>query len=629
LHEYALGKGEPDVRAFVEDHLAGCSSCAALLLEAPDDTLIGKLRDTGGTVGLVGDTVIPSGDIPAELIDHPKYRILRQLGAGGMGVVYQAVHKLMEREVALKVISAGLMRHPVAVERFRKEMKAVARLNHPNIVAAHDAEQVGDLHFLVMEYVDGASLDRLVRKSGPMALSVACYMVRQALMGLQHAHDTGLVHRDLKPQNIMVTRKGQVKVLDFGLARLAEEAARPSGARPLTSVGTVVGTPDYIAPEQVSNSHTVDIRADIYSLGCTLYFLLTGRPPFPEGSALEKALSHVQETPAPLRSLRPEVSAALGDIVDRMMAKAPADRFQTPGEAAQALLPFTKSGTATTVSIPSPPPASNPSLPTIPASTVEARRTRTLPASPPPRRAAKPRPPLPWGWIIGGIIGVVLLGALVGLFIAWLGRKPPPPPEPETESVQPAPHKPHILLVLPARRFSLPDFQGLTSALEGHAEITVATSGELGSPPKMLTPASGGVGVLPSLALKDAQAEKYEAVIFSGGAELMGFGAWRENTDPRPFVQAMLKERKPVAGLGTGVVFLFKGEALDWKRFADHKHFSRFNPFHKGPKDGREKRPPGAEKPVEEHGDVIIGRDSDSAGKLVEKLLARLRRSER
>ena len=227
---------------------------------------------------------------PAALIGHPRYQVQELLGVGGMGAVFKARHLLMERTVALKLINHDLIDQPGAVERFRREVKAAARLTHPNIVAAYDAEQAGDAHFLVMEYVEGASLARLVDAERPLAAALACDYVRQAALGLQHAHEQGMVHRDIKPHNLMLTPRGHVKVLDFGLARFAQES-QPAGAltRPpaaetagavgesLTQAGSVMGTPDYMAPEQIRDAHAADVRADIYSLGCTLYGLLAGR----------------------------------------------------------------------------------------------------------------------------------------------------------------------------------------------------------------------------------------------------------------------------------------------------------------------------------------------------------------
>jgi tRNA A-37 threonylcarbamoyl transferase component Bud32 len=207
------------------------------------------------------------------------YLLLERLGAGGMGQVFKARHRLMKRLVALKVIRKDRLADPEAVARFQREIRAAAQLSHPNIVIAHDAAQVGDTHFLVMEYVEGTDLARLVKQQGPLPVAQACDYVRQAALGLQHAHERGLVHRDVKPANLLLTRSGVVKVLDVGLARL-----HPAGGETVAEVtheGAVMGTPDYIAPEQACESHTVDIRADIYSLGCTLYHLLTGRCRFP------------------------------------------------------------------------------------------------------------------------------------------------------------------------------------------------------------------------------------------------------------------------------------------------------------------------------------------------------------
>jgi putative intracellular protease/amidase len=245
----------------------------------------------------------------------------------------------MERTVALKVIDSRVLGHPSAAARFLVEVKAAAKLDHPNIVRAYDAEQAGSTHFLVMEYVDGVSLASLVRRRGPLPVPQACQCIRQAALGLQHAADHGMVHRDIKPENLMLTRRGQVKILDFGLARLAREAPTntdyrgrptPVSASSLTSVGAVLGTPAYIAPEQARDSGDVDIRADIFSLGCTLRFLL-GLEVRPPGAA------------QPVRDATTATSAVSGPlirVIDRMTAIDVADRFSSPGEVAEALAPF-------------------------------------------------------------------------------------------------------------------------------------------------------------------------------------------------------------------------------------------------------------------------------------------------
>ncbi|HEV3261470.1 MAG TPA: serine/threonine-protein kinase [Gemmataceae bacterium] len=347
----------------VERHLAGCEHCCAQLEALPDDAFIALMRQSIGAAatpapssGLAdtldlrppADTPPPaagwtSPELPAELAVHTRYRVVGLLGRGGMGTVFKAEHRLMERLVALKVIRKDWTDRPAAVERFRLEVKAAARLAHPNIVAAHDAEQAGDVHFLVMEYVEGSSLDRLVEERGPLPVTEACDYARQAALGLQHAFQRGMVHRDIKPQNLLRTPDGQVKVLDFGLARFASESGR-AGA--LTHQGAVVGTPDYIAPEQARDARRADIRADIYSLGCTLYHLLAGHPPFPDGTVLQKLMAQQEREPAPLSELRNDVPPELNRVLARMIAKDPARRYQTPAEAAADLVPFLEAAPA-------------------------------------------------------------------------------------------------------------------------------------------------------------------------------------------------------------------------------------------------------------------------------------------
>lgn len=287
-------------------------------------------------------------DIPPELVDHPRYRVLGMVGTGGMGTVYQAQHLLMDRLVAIKVIRKSFLEHPGAVERFQREVKAAARLAHPNIVMAYDAEQAGDLHLLVMEFIDGTNLTQQIERHGRLPVAEACDCVRQALLGLQHAHERGMVHRDLKPSNLMRTSEGVVKILDLGLARWTREG-RPEGG--LTQTGIVMGTVDYMAPEQADSARQADIRADIYSLGCTLYHLLTGQPPFTTGSLREKLAYHQHEDPPPIDRSRSDIPPGLNKVVRKMMAKRPQDRFQTPADAAAALLPFSRAMHPPTVSV--------------------------------------------------------------------------------------------------------------------------------------------------------------------------------------------------------------------------------------------------------------------------------------
>jgi HEAT repeat protein len=282
---------------------------------------------------------VPCPDLPPELVRHPKYLILRELGRGGMGVVYQARQTVMNRPVVIKVINRSLLDQPGALDRFRREVQAAAKLSHPNIVTAYDAEQAGEVHMLVMEFVPGQSLAEVLEKRGPLPVLNACHCMRQVALGLQHAHERNMVHRDIKPSNLMLMPRGQVKILDFGLAKIASERGTGKG---LTPSNDFLGTPEYCAPEQTTDARTADIRADLYSLGCTLYCLLAGRPPFQEDTPMKTFLAHHQNHPQPLPELRPDVPARLWEVVARLLAKEPGQRYQTPIEVAQALAPFVK-----------------------------------------------------------------------------------------------------------------------------------------------------------------------------------------------------------------------------------------------------------------------------------------------
>jgi serine/threonine protein kinase len=281
--------------------------------------------------------VRPSPPLPKHL---GQYQLLEKLGEGGMGAVYRALHMRLKRPVALKVLPAQLLHDERAVARFRREMEAVGKLDHPNIVRASDAGEDAGWHFLVMELVEGVDLAQLSALLGPFPVADACEVARQAASALQYAHEHGLVHRDIKPSNLLMTPAGDVKLLDLGLARLYGEQAV---SEVLTATGAVMGTPDYMAPEQSFEPKAVDIRADLYGLGCTLYKLLTGRPPFdgPEyGTLAQKLLAHAQAPVPPIRVRRPEVPEALSAVLDRLLAKRPADRFGTPMEAEATLVSF-------------------------------------------------------------------------------------------------------------------------------------------------------------------------------------------------------------------------------------------------------------------------------------------------
>ncbi len=272
-----------------------------------------------------------------------QYILLDLLGQGGMGAVYRAWQGRVKRHVALKVIRPEALQEPGAVERFQREAESAAKLADPHVVRLYDADEVNGVHFLVMEYIEGTDLARLLQARSRLPVAVACEYVRQAALGLQHAFEKGLVHRDIKPANLMLAKEGVIKVMDLGLARTARSAEENAAEQRLTAPGVLMGTADYLAPEQAQDARRADIRADIYALGCTLYHLLAGEPPFPEGTLANKIAAHMLTEPSPIEDARPEVGPALGQVVRRMMAKAPQQRFQTPGAAARALEPFTGS----------------------------------------------------------------------------------------------------------------------------------------------------------------------------------------------------------------------------------------------------------------------------------------------
>jgi Leucine-rich repeat (LRR) protein/tRNA A-37 threonylcarbamoyl transferase component Bud32 len=380
------------------------------------------------------------------------YVLLERLGEGGMGQVFKARNWKLGRVVALKLIRKERLGNPEAVRRFEREVRAAAALSHPNIVRAWDADQVGGTHFLVMEYLDGATdLARLVKKHGPLPVATACDYIRQAALGLQHALEKGLVHRDVKPSNLLLTRGDVVKVLDLGLARLVPppDDQQASSSTLVTGQGAVVGTLDFIAPEQILDAHAADIRADLYSLGCTLYFLLTAQVPFPGGTAGGKIGHHLLWDPPAVERLRPDVLPWLAALLRRLMAKDREERFQTPAELVAALaggagtgggLPPTPQGDDTTAAEGGRGAAvGQASDHTLDSGWSDLRQGRAPEATDSPvrrlRRAQERR--LHRACLAGGV--VVLLGLLVLVFLYFMGPAANKPPEPGTHTPPLAP----------------------------------------------------------------------------------------------------------------------------------------------------------------------------------------------
>lgn len=271
---------------------------------------------------------------------NSKYKLLDPLGAGGMGRVYLCEHLILQKLVAVKILQHGLKKGDSEAEstlaRFYREARAVALLDHPNIVKMYDVDRIGENPYMVMEYVDGVSLHSLVTKNGPLGSQQVANYLRQAAAGLQHAHQKGLIHRDIKPGNILIGRDGIVKLLDLGLARFSRDESQNRGITQQFDANSIIGTIDFMAPEQADTSQTTDIRADIYSLGCTCYFLASGRLPF-SGTVTQKLYGHKMLAPEPLSVRVQHLPVELLETIERMMEKSPEDRFQTPQEIIDAL----------------------------------------------------------------------------------------------------------------------------------------------------------------------------------------------------------------------------------------------------------------------------------------------------
>jgi hypothetical protein len=346
----------------IAEHVSHCTRCEETLLllaatpqglladlqalrgqaETPDDEpfIQDVLRAEAMATSVASGPALPPGEPPPQLRD---YRLVAKLGQGGMGTVYRAIHTRLDRTVAVKVLTANRLPQADAVARFEREMKAVGKLNHPNIIRATDAGEAAGTSFLVMEFVEGLDLGRLLTSQGPPSVADACELARQAALGLHHAHEHGLIHRDVKPSNLLLTTEGEVKLLDLGLALLRGPHAGGADSTDTTASGYIMGSFDYMAPEQADDPHAVDARADLYSLGCTLYHLLAGKPPFAARgqSPIQALKAHAQQAPPPLADGRPDVPPRLARLVGRLLAKRADDRPVSAAAVADELAAFT------------------------------------------------------------------------------------------------------------------------------------------------------------------------------------------------------------------------------------------------------------------------------------------------
>ncbi len=333
LSTHVPAKLTADQRAAAAAHTAECEACrerwgsdtVSLQLHVAAEPEAGGPGVHGGVMArLQGEAPPGTTEVQARPGGTDKiagYEILGVLGRGGMGVVYKARQVSVDRIVALKVLSAGLARDGTFHDRFVREARAAAAVNHPGIVDVYDVGLDGETHYIAMEYVEGPSLEELVKQEGRLPIGRALGVMEQVTAALAEAHDAGVLHRDIKPSNILLSRKGQAKVADFGLAK------RPATDLSLTETGHTMGTPLYLPPE-AARGESLDARSDLYSLGATFYHLLAGRPPFEGNAFLELALRHVREDPPRLERLAPDTPRAVCHIIHRLLAKNPADRFQ-------------------------------------------------------------------------------------------------------------------------------------------------------------------------------------------------------------------------------------------------------------------------------------------------------------
>ncbi len=585
----------------VEEHLAQCDTCCDSLAGEPAGTLLELAREAvaGGLnrPSQPANSAADANAIPAPLQNHPRYRIVEKIGSGGMGAVYKAEHRIMQRTVALKVVHPWMLSHPQAVERFHREVRMAAKLTHPNIVAAYDADDAGELHSLIMEFVDGESLDRRLGEGKVVSLAHACDWIRQAALGLQFAHEQGMVHRDIKPQNLMLTREGVVKILDFGLTRMvqdAELANSPTVPEHATREGMILGTPDYIPPEQIIDSRSADTRSDIYSLGCTFYCLLTGKPPFAGGTTIDKLHAHgargvprLEPDQLKLPAGWPrEIATQVCEIVRRMTELDPAQRFATPGEVAKALSKVLQGAKQAMQNPAARASVTPPPLPVVvERSTPAAHVTVTVPATTNSLTKKKPfLTPLQMG--LGGL--ALFCGLLLPFVYQRLGGTPEKggsaiadvprpvpqiPPDPTKANASVEERAARIMLLIPSRGLWLADYkyvadevQRLKGQKSGALQLEVVGTTRQ---PALLAPGSLQGRVVPDRIL-DAQvrASDYDALIVVGydTSEFVPGGSFGSQVER--LLQEFAAQNKPVASLCAGQRILLEHGFARGKRVA-------------------------------------------------------------
>ncbi len=436
------------------------------------------------------------------------YVVLEKLGQGGMGRIFKARHRRLGRVVCLKVLHPSGSRSPDHVERFQREARAVATLHHPNIVVAHDAGESGGIHFLAMELIEGRDLAKVVASEGPLPLEKTLRLVIESARALQYAHEQGIVHRDVKPHNLLLDDSGSIKVLDLGLARFDSFLDRSPDAlshASMTTTSTVMGTVDYMAPEQALNSRNADARSDIYSLGCTFYYLLTGKPLHAGETVVEKLVAHRERSAPALSSVRRDASEELDAVFRRMVAKDPGARFASMEEAADDLETVLAGGRPSALA--------------------------SLKAHSTPRRVLAAT-----ALALGVALTLLAWREIAGNASAPLNAKagevvessPETAAEPEPATpIAKAPPIGHpaqfanggpgrILVVLPHAEFSSSDYRALASALDEHSLEVVLASSKAGWA-KPSGKKSEKDRPLETVSLATVEASEFDAAIFVGG----------------------------------------------------------------------------------------------------------------
>jgi serine/threonine protein kinase len=507
LLAYVEGALPAGAGAAIVEHSSVCRNCRIALEELSNNrdkaaAEVERTRanvakaDNGAEKGAAGDGLVAEDDFPSlqrsqlesarfQPFSLGQYRVVEQLGRGGMGIVYRAVHTRLKKEMAIKLLLFRQGAEARAVARFQREMEAIGRLDHPNIVRATDAGEFEGAHYLVMELIDGLDLFQLVRRWGRLPVADACELIRQAAAGLQSIGDLGFVHRDIKPSNVKLSSKGEVRILDFGLALLCGDFDR-SGE--MTGSGQAMGTADYMAPEQWESSHTVDIRADIYSLGCTLFTLLAGRPPF-SGPGYEsgprKMTAHLNVPFPNIRDLRPEAPVEVASLLQRMGAKSPADRPAEPSEIVRGLAPFCKSADVVAL-VSSTKPADT--LPAQPHVAGPAEGTRRAGSGRTPSEAARSdvvgRQPRRFRrFAIGGAAVLAIAAALPFVPDPFRAKeKNPDAPPPKNNLLAPAVKAmgwQNLLAVEPTPRLWTPGFNSLLDYKPGGERLIVQSTAAL------------------------------------------------------------------------------------------------------------------------------------------------------